>query len=163
MPRRSKVVNRHWIGFTSGANFTGLGAGSAAATLLPAQHDRETLMRTRGNLLAYLDGIVAPGGAVSVSVGMILVPEGTGTTVLWDPFSDDDAPWFYYSEFVLGYEEMVTDVIDVPGATAFREVIDSKAMRRVRNQEIQMVVTNTTLLTARSINLFATGRILSQE
>ncbi len=162
MPRgRSAPVNRHWTGLDV-ATFS-LSAGSVALTANPAQHDRETILRTRGLLTAVLDGNQSPPTGVNVSVGLILVPEGTGTTVLWSPFADADAPWFYYTSFYLGYEEMVTDVIDVPGITSYREVIDSKAMRRIRNQEIQFVVENTTVNGAGAVDVIIGGRFLTQE
>ena len=40
-------------------------------------------------------------------------------------------------------EEPVTDVVDIPVMTAVRRVIDSKAMRKVRNRELQLVIENT--------------------
>ena len=92
---------------------------------------------------------------------MHVVPDGTGATVLTEPFGDSNADWFYYNEFVLGYEEMVIDVVDVPGITSFREMIDVKAMRiGVPDTEIQIVMTNTTLLGAATVNLNLGGRFL---
>ncbi len=162
MPRgRTPPPNRHWSGFNNTA--AALAAGSVGFTLAAAQHDRETIMRTRGSLLGYLDGTQSPGTLLVVAVGFALVPEGTSTTVLWSPFTDPDAPWFYYESFFLGYEEYVTDVIDAPGVSSFRQVIDSKAMRRVRNQEVQMVVENATVLAAGTVNVGVNGRFLSQE
>ena len=164
MPRgRARPVNRHWTLWTSSTAFIGQSAGTTAVLVAAAQHDRETIMRTRGNLLCYLDGAGAGGESVFVSVGLILVPEGTGSTVLWSPFTDGDVPWFWLETFQLGYEERVVDVIDIPWASAFRSVIDSKAMRRVRNQEVQMVVENTTAGGAEAINTLAHGRFLTQE
>ncbi len=158
--RRSgkKIDFVHWTGFQD--SFNGQAAGSIAKTLFAAQHDPETLMRTRGSLLTYLDTTQAPGGQILVGAGMILVPEGTSTTVLWSPLTDPDAPWIWYSAFGLGYEEYVTDVIDCPQATSHREVIDSKAMRIVRNQEIQMVVENVTTGSAAAFNMVIGGRSL---
>jgi len=163
MARRSAPVNRHWTPFSSGAIGGTFAAGTVAGTISAAQHDRETLLRTRGNLMAYIDATQAPGKAVLITAGMILVPEGTGATVLWSPTTDGDAPWFWYTAFILGYEEMVTDVVDVPALTGFREIMDSKAMRRIRNQEIQLVLENTTLATAAAVNLYLAGRFLTQE
>ena len=163
MPRRTDPVNRHWSGFATTNAFGALNAGTAAITLVNAAHDRETIMRTRGELLAFVDALGAPGRLCSVAVGFALVPEGTGTTVLWSPFTDSDAPWFYYESFHLGYEEMVTDVIDVPMVSGFRKTIDSKAMRRMRNQEVQMVVENTTIASACAVQVHAIGRFLTQE
>ena len=159
--RSGRAPNVHWTGFNGGAN--ALAAGSIGVQLIGASHGTETLVRTRGNLVAYVDGAQAPGGQAFVAVGMILMPEGTGTTVTVRPHSERDASWFYWTEFNLGYEEMVTDVIDVPGLSSIREVIDSKAMRIMRTQEIQLVVENITAQTAISVNVAVAGRFLTQE
>jgi len=159
MARHTKKIHyTHWTGFTFALGAQA--AGNSGSTLFSAQHEPETLMRTRGNFLAYIDGVQTPGTGVIVGVGMIPVPEDTGSTVHWSPISDPDAPWLWYERFVLGYEEMVTDVVDVPGITVFRSVIDSKAMRILRNQEVQFVVENATVLAAGSVNVFAQGRTL---
>ena len=159
--QRSNPVNRHWSGFS--VNALALSAGAVGSTAAAAQHDRETILRTRGSLLSWFDATPDSGDIVQVSAGLILVPEGTGTTVLWSPFTDADAPWFYYTTFFLGYDEPVVDVIDIPGASSYRETVDSKGMRRVRNQEMQFVVENTTIGSAEAINVVMGGRILSQE
>ncbi len=93
--RRSgkKIDFLHWT-HGNGVN-TGLAAGTTASTLIAAQHLPETLMRTRGNLLCTTSGVQAPAKSVFVAGGIILVPEGTGTTVLWSPITDSDAPWIW--------------------------------------------------------------------
>ena len=118
-------------------------------------------MRTRGNLVAFVDGTQAPGVLATITVGLILVPEGTGSTVLWSPFTDADAPWFWYDTFLIGHEELVTDVLHVPVLNIYRSVIDSKAMRKVRNREIQCVVENTTAGGAVNANIHLNFRFLS--
>jgi len=40
-------------------------------------------------------------------------------------------------------------------------VIDSKAMRKVRNREMQLVIENTTLLSAGSVSVGVNGRVLA--
>ncbi len=117
-------------------------------------------MRTRGEWVCGLDSTQAPGIAVLISIGLILVPEGTSTTVLWDPFNDPDAPWFWTDCATLMYDELVTDVISNQLAHV-RRVVDSKAMRRVRNREVQLVVTNTTFGSAAGVNLAIAGRFLA--
>ncbi len=118
-------------------------------------------MRTRGEILVYLDSAQSPGAAVLISMGLVLVPEGQGTTVIWDPFSDSEAPWFWYHEVTIAYEEAVTDVIAVQGAMYARIPVDSKAMRKANvDEEVQMVVTNTTALTARAVNIIGGLRFL---
>ena len=136
-------------------------AGAIGVTVAAAQHEPETLLRMRGNAFGYIDGGQAVGGQIVVGMGIILVPEGTSTTVLWAPITDSDAPWIWVDYFRLGYEEMVTDVIDVPVMTGYRTVIDNKAMRIARNQEVQAVFENVTALGTLSANLGIDVRLLA--
>ncbi len=142
-------------------SFAALGAGSQAQTAISAGTTPTTLLRIRGQLLAYVDGASAPGKQAVIAVGLIVMPEGTGTTVTSSPFSDGNAPWLYHNIFRLGYEEMVTDVIDVPMVSSFRETIDNKAMRKIRpDREVQFVVENSTTQTALSANVAMDFRFL---
>jgi len=110
-----------------------------------------------------MDGAATLGSAVRVTIGINQVPEGTGVTVLRTPRGDADYSWIYWTSFVLGYEEQVTDVVDVPGLSSFREVLDNKAMRILRpDEELQVVFENSTLGGASTVNLNMDGRILSQ-
>jgi len=154
-----KIDNLRWNRAHGSA--LALSAGTAAVALISVTTLPETIMRIRGNVLTYLDATQAPGGLVLVSMGIIKVPEGTATTVVYDPQADSDAPWLWYSNFHLGYEEYVTDVIDAPGASSMRVIIDNKAMRRTRpDEEYQFVVTNTTVGGAAAINVAYATRIL---
>jgi len=153
-----KIDVVHWTHFAS--SFLAQSAGTAAVTLNAAQHLPETLLRTRGEFTCWKDATGTPGQAGLISLGMIFVPEGTGTTVLWSPQSDGDAPWIWVDYFAVAYEEMVTDVISVQTLSGVRRVIDSKAMRHNRNQEVQMVIENTTVGTAISVNAVFAGRTL---
>ena len=157
MPNRArgrfqkKIDTVHW---TYGSFvFQGQGAGTFASNVFSALHLPETLLRLRGEWVAYIDGASAPAKLISIGVGLILVPEGTGTTVLWSPISDGDAPWIWVDYAMIGYEEMVTDVIDVPGLTFVRRIIDSKAMRKVRNTELQFVMENATVGGSSNVNV----------
>jgi len=159
---RSKPVNRHW---TTIVNTTAaLAAGTQGTAVVAAQHQRETLLRVRGTQTSWIDAAQAGGQGVLVSLGLILVPEGTGSTVLWSPLTDGDAPWLYWESFALGYEEYVTDVIDAAGLPVYRSVIDNKAMRIIRpDVEVQWVVENTTGISAASINVMMHARVLTQQ
>ncbi len=154
-----KIDFTHWT--PASGEFLAFSAGAVGRLMLAAQHEPETILRTRGNLLAYIDGTQTPGALTLVAVGMVLVPEGTGTTVLWSPLVDGDAPFFWYETFYIGYEEGVTDVIDVPALSSFSAVVDSKAMRINRQHEVQMVAEQITVGSALSINIVLTTRILS--
>ncbi len=91
-----------------------------------------TLLRMRGEVIGFLDAVQSPGKLIAVNYGIILVPEGSGATVQFAPLSDANAPWLLYGTALLGYEEMVTDVVDVPVISGFRHSIDNKAMRIIR-------------------------------
>ena len=153
-----KIENVHWT--YGSATQGGVTAGVGGETVYTAQHLPETLLRVRGEWVGYLDGVSAPGSAIAVGVGLILVPEGTGSTVLWSPITDGDAPWLWVDYTILAYEEYVVDVSYAPGMTNTKRVIDNKAMRRIRNQEVQFVVENATILTADAVNVFANFRAL---
>jgi len=161
MARRSghakKIDNVHWTLGTFAAN--ALAAGTAAANVFSAQHLPETLLRLRGSVGAVLDGTNAPGIGIAVSMGLILVPEGTSTTVLWDPATDGDAPWIWYHTFHLFYDEAVVDAVQY-GGSHLNVQIDNKAMRRIRNQEIQFVVNNATVQATSEVNVAGTVRAL---
>ncbi len=144
--------------------FLALSAGTQALAFISAGTERSTLMRIRGNLIASMDGNQAPGGLIDVAVGIAVVPEGSGTTVLWSPAADSNAPWLFYDRFVVGYEEPVTDVIDIPAISGYRAKVDNKAMRILRpDVEVQIVVENTTLSGGAAINLVFSSRILFQD
>jgi len=145
--------------------FIAQGAGAAGKTAIAAQHTPTTILRTRGEWAAGFSAGIGDAIGVSVTAGLILVPEGTGTTVLWSPNTDFDAPWFWWDTFSLIYQEMVGDAIWTSNLSDARRVVDSKAMRRVRNTEVQMVVENVTIsgLTGSTVDVVMTARLLAGE
>ncbi len=157
---QKKIQYTHW---TRGANTVlATGAGISGANVIPAQHEPETLLRIRGEALAVLSsGAKADGVLAQVSTGLILVPEGTGSTVTWSPITDADAPWIWYDSFTIGHHEPVVDVLAIPALSIVRRVIDSKAMRIMRNQEIQLVVENVSINLAAVMDYVFQGRFLA--
>jgi len=139
-----KIDVTRWIslfGFTN----THAAAGSVGVNLLAAGTIPETLMRMRGEFFCTIDANQAPAILMRITAGVIVVPGGQSTTVLHEPNGDADAPWLWYTAFALSHEEAVTDVIEFGGGHK-RIEIDSKAMRIIRpDQELQLVVTSTTL------------------
>ena len=154
-----KIHTLRWDGLQG--RFGAQGAGSVAQNILAAGGDAETILRMRGFFRVWLDGVGAPGREVLISVGLILVPEGQGATVIWDPFNDVNAPWIWFTEVVLGHEELVTDVIGLTEVASATVEIDGKAMRKASpDEELQLVMTNSTLATASAVNANLSGRIL---
>ncbi len=137
-----------------------LSAGSVAGTLFTTT-DPSTMYRLRGTLFCGVDGVASPGRMVRVTAGIIVVPAGTGSTVTVTPFANSSADWIWYTTFIVGYEEFVTDVTFDTNLVSYREVIDNKAMRRLKDeQELQCVVVNTTAGGAEEVNFSLGVRIL---
>ncbi len=156
-----KIDTVHWTG--AAGQFVGQAAGTAAGNLFPAQHLPETLLRIRGEWAVNLANVATPGTAAQITAGVIQVPEGSSTTVTWSPFTDADAPWIWWDSITLLYAEQVADVIASFMTSSGRRVVDSKAMRKLRNTELQLVIENTTVpgLTAASVNMNFNARVLS--
>ncbi len=163
MARRfgKKIDTVHWSLIAD--SVVAQAAGTSARLMFAAQHLPETLLRIRGEWACSLDGAQASAIGTSVYSGLILVPEGTGSTVLWSPISDGDAPWIWWDAAHLLYEEFVVDLLASTEVASRARVIDSKAMRKVRNTELQWVVENATIsgLSASSVNVALSARVLS--
>jgi len=154
-----KIRNLRWT--ASSTTFLAFSAGTAGLTLLSSGLETATIMRMRGELFAGIDGVQSPGGLTRLGIGALVVPAGTGTTVTTSPLTDTDAPWLFYETFVLGYEEMVVDAIQVVDLSGFRKTIDVKAMRVLRpEREIQLVLESVTLNAAIGVQLSTQIRML---
>ena len=113
-----------------------------------------TLLRMRGEVMAALEGAIAPLKTVSVTCGIIKVPEGSGTTVRYSPVTDANAPWVWWWGTTLYYTEYVVDVIGSQLGAVSRAVIDNKAMRKIRpDEELQFVIENVTIDGAGTVNV----------
>ena len=158
---QKKIQDVHW---TYGSfTFTALAVGISAVNMFPAQHLPETLMRIRGEWAATLSGALASEIGLAVTIGIIQVPEGTDTTALWSPITDGDAPWIWWDTLHLLYAEHVVDVNYSAMTSSGRRIIDSKAMRKIRNTEIQVVREVATIAGFTTANSSAVGsaRVLS--
>ena len=71
MARRRSGKKIDFVHWTLGQAISfGQAAGTVAVTLFAAQHEPETLLRIRGNMLSYLDGAIAAAGqAVRMGIG----------------------------------------------------------------------------------------------
>ena len=155
--RQRKITQLRWSLVT--ARSLAMGAGSTAVNVLSAETFAQTVMRTRGELLGSVDGLQSPAGLCRWAFGLVCVPEGQGTTAIWTPLTDPNAPWFMYTSGHLGYEEFVTDVVQAGSWSSFRNGVDSKAMRKCGpDTEIQAVFEQTDVSSAISINLNFVGR-----
>ncbi len=155
-----KIDTVHWTLLQE--SLTG-SAGSVAVNALAAQHLPETLLRIRGEWVVNPTGALGDAVGAVAAAGLILVPEGTGTTVLWSPITDGDAPWIWWDAMHCIYEEYVVDAVWSSNTSDGRRVVDSKAMRKVRNTELQFVVENATItgLTGTELRSTITARVLA--
>ena len=154
-----KIDFTRWEGIQESA--LALSAGTLAVTLIAAASDPQTILRTRLEVLGYMDGLLGPGALVAIGMGLIIMPQGQGAIVVSSPLSDPNAPWFWYTAFTIGHEELVTDVIDNSGLSVYRGTVDSKAMRIQRSdREVQLVFELVTIGNAGAVNLSVTGRML---
>ena len=158
---QKKIEVVHWTLIQEA--FTGLTAGAVAFNALAAQHLPETLLRIRGEWVVAMSGAAASAQGAAIVAGLIQVPEGTGTTVLWSPITDGDAPWIWWDALQLMYTEQVTDVVYSNQTSSGRRTIDSKAMRKIRNTELQFVVENATMTGLSAITAIGsiTARVLA--
>ena len=157
--RHEKVIDStRWAG--SFYSFLAASAGGSAQVMV-TDGTQETILRIRGEVLSYPDGTQAPGGLVVCGLGALVVQAGSSTIVIQNPISNPDAPWLFYETWLLGYEEMVTDVVDAPSATGFRKTIDSKGMRILREgREVQLVFQQATIGGAMNVNTAFSFRML---
>ena len=141
-----KLDHTNWQ-YSSGAAAS-IGAGSSVGLNFSSVGTQPTtLLRIRGEVMAHADGVLAPGVGAHVTYGIILVPEGSGSTVRFNLVADANAPWLLYGAGYVGYDEAVLDVVGIQQALMFRHVIDNKAMRIIRpDLEMQFVIENTTAL-----------------
>ncbi len=107
------------------------------STIITTSERSETIMRTRGEILVWLDasGSVA-GDILRWAAGFLIQQEGQ--TPASTPIADGEAPFFWYETGTLAAETAVGNV-GAPSEMA-RIVVDSKAMRILRpNQEVEFI------------------------
>ena len=153
-----KIDTVHWTGSTF--TFLAQAAGTVGQTLFAAQHLPETLLRLRGRWVGLITAAQGVSGLTNITCGVIQVPEGTGSTVLWSPTTDADAPWIWWDTMFVGHEEAVVDVIGVQAILGNQFAIDSKAMRKQRNTELQVVLESVTVNQAVSVDVAGEVRAL---
>jgi len=123
-----------------------------------------TLMRTRGQLLAQIDGPV-DGDANAVALGIIIVTEeqiAGGASTVPSPTFDLDAEWLWHGYMLLSAQAGtgVGASLNV-GSVVDRLVVDSKAMRRMKqSQHVALAVESNSLSGTGLLNVFGAFRVL---
>ena len=138
-------------------------AGSVIFALgAQAVDDGLTIVRTRGELLVFLsvatsalDGFTFDFGIGIVSenafdAGVASIPNPT-TDIAWDG-------WLYHTRnSVKAVVATITEASQAEGSASMRLVVDSKAMRKIKNTDVAVAVLNTETETG-SATLNATFR-----
>ena len=163
MARRSgRPSDFNWQGLL-GIKFA-LSAGTTALAQVNNPQTASTLMRSRGEVQASIDGPV-DGDAVVASVGLIVVTEeqlAVGVTAVPNPADDLDAEWIWHG-FILLQAQAGTAVgasLNV-GQVAGRLSVDSKAMRRMKQgQSVVFVGDNNALAGSPAIDIMGAFRQL---
>jgi len=139
-----KIDFTQWEG-DSGSAAAIASAGTNSDTLATSTQ-ASTLLRTRGEIVASIDG-PTDGDRCSVACGILVATEeqvAVGSTAMPDPAADLDADWLWHG-YLLMLSQAVTE-LSGNVTLARRLTIDSKAMRRMHpTTSLVMRVTNTAL------------------
>ena len=127
-----------WIGTTFFEN-----ALAIANVIFPvaSYNTAGTIVRVRGSWVAGLDGPAANDKLV-IGLGLMVADDDqvtAGATAFPSPIEDTDADWLWYSYIALIAQTVTQD--ESYGGQVDRGIIDSKAMRRVKqNSQLVMVM-----------------------
>ena len=153
-----RKADLRWIG-SQVALLTVSSGGSSGGAFISSGTTSQTIMRSRGELLVWLDATTSIGDVQGWAAGLIIMPEGTGGTVTSLPLSDPQAPWYLYQTGAVASE--AGQVAENDGLLVARYVIDDKAMRVLRpDREVQFVVQTTALAGAQAMNFVLSIRTL---
>jgi len=105
--------------------------------------DGETLVRTRGQLLLFLQQAAAAGDGFTGAFGIGMVTDEAftaGVASMPGPLNSDEWDgWLFHSYFALFASSIISDTVssadDFPNvqSAAFRLEVDSKAMRKTKS------------------------------
>ena len=118
-----------------------------------------TIVRARGRLALTADVSSTPGGVASVAMGLITVTAAAlAAPAVPSPLTDIGSDWLWYDSAQVGAS--AADVIGEE-VTIHRIILDSKAMRKVgNNQALVLVVEQITCEGTMVTNLCGNIRIL---
>ena len=162
MARRSSGGHRQHLEWGLwGASLLALAAG-VGGTILTTFGLASTILRIRGQVLVYLDGLGTTGELVKVGLAISKLPEDASSTLL-APITDPAADYLWHNVVHVGYEENVFNEFS-QSVSAVCIDIDSKVMRRMRTgDQLSFVAENVTVGAAASVNVAAGGRFLVSE
>ena len=167
MARRGFVrrpVNRPNYDWEGASTFiSALAAAGTSTAQLFTVDTAETLVRTRGVIIATLSATGSAGGDSAI-VGAGLIVASVGATVIVSPITDAGANWLWHQFFALDTKGVIGAVADQGAQGWQREIVDNKAMRKLREDEaLIFVVENQSINGAPLIDVRAAFRILTRR
>jgi len=166
---RISAGNRRKVGWDGGPSSTTTALTAAGASLWSigslVGSDGGTLVRTRGQFSAFLSVVGAiQDGFVNGAVGIGVVSEnafGVGITAVPHPLTDDSWDgWLFHRYMGQMRGSATTELFRFP-MEAFRWEIDSKAMRKLKETDVIVGVTELgTLIGAATVIYQADTRML---
>ena len=136
-------------------------AGSLGNTAIVTFNEPGTIVRIRGSGLAQLDQGGADGAAV-YAMGLMVVSDDqntAGVTAIPSPLEDKDGDWIWHRSGVL--RTITGTDSDTYGSQVDRFEVDSKAMRRVKqNDVLAMVVDMANFTGTNTVDAAASFRVL---
>ena len=102
-----------------------------------------TLVRTRGNILMFLDSATTSANETQrLGVGIIVTKSGVTGAEVGGPIANPNIEWLYWSTFNLSARSVITSngVTAPPGM--LREQFDVKAMRKIHKSDVHLIVEN---------------------
>jgi len=139
---RGRRTDYEWEGIGAGAAMFGSLQTTASVQELISIQIPATIMRIRGEFLAFLTTSAAANSVKAIGVGITLVSNealAAGAASIPDPLSDLNADWMWHGFALLGRVSTTED--ESAGLTSVRLEIDTKAMRKVKpNTSLVFVV-----------------------
>ena len=140
-----------WNGLSTGTSAVALAGGAPAISSVVITGGPGTLIRSRGEILASIDG-PTDGDKIGIGFGLIRGTEeqvAVGASAVPSPLDDLDADWVWHG-FILLQSQAV--VATSAGQQFGRLTVDSKAMRKFRQGEVLILAID-------SINMAGTPAI----
>jgi len=155
MARSGRPVDYTWGGSTF--QFVTVNATQQFAAIL-VSGTSSTMFRARGELTANMDVAAADDGMV-LGCGLIVLDDAVvaaGATAMPSPATDLNANWWWHS--FIGLRALATSNEGLAGGASGRILIDTKAMRKVKQNESIVLVVDA-VLTSGSPSCDVTGGV----
>ena len=155
--RRAHRPTLKWDDFAFSA--LALSAGDTSAVVISPVTESQTIVRTRGELLCWMDGAPTPPRLIRVGIGLLVQQAGATATV--SPLTDGDAPFFWYDVVTLMSDNTAAGGAPQQPMASSRAVVDGKAMRVLRpDQDIFVVIETADVVGASASDIGFDGRFL---